>query len=228
MAALDRHSEQSTQTRERLLDAALIEFSKRGFEAASTRTIAKLAQCHQPQINYHFASKEALWEATVNRLFAELQVEIGFIDRIADPSDRFEEMLRRFVMFAARRPELNRIMVAEAMTDGPRLRWLVENYSRAAYSQVLANWREVRQSGQGVDIDDRLVYHLFIGASSLLWANAPEAKLLDPSLVATDESVLMAHADAMVTFFLPGKLDKLHRSHKKTSSASLRRKPKTT
>jgi TetR/AcrR family transcriptional regulator len=203
MAKPDRHSEQSLLTRTRLLDAALIEFSRNGFEAASTRTIAKLAQCHQPQINYHFASKEALWEATVSRLFTELETEVAFMDRIDDPGDRFEHMIRRFVVFAARRPELNRIMVAESMNDGPRLHWLVDNYARTAYDRVLTTWREVRASGAGVAIDERLVYHLFIGAASLLWANAPEAKLLDASLVASDESVLQAHADAMVSFFLP-------------------------
>jgi TetR/AcrR family transcriptional regulator len=203
MAAPDRHEEQSALTRERLLDAALTEFSARGFDGASTRTIAKLAQCHQPQINYHFASKEALWEATVTRLFAELENEVAFIDRITNPTERFEQMIRRFVVFAARRPELNRIMVAEAMTDGPRLRWLVDNYARTAYGRILSNWREVRASGNGANIDERLVYHLFVGASSLLWANAPEARLLDASLVPTDESVLVAHADAIVAFFLP-------------------------
>jgi TetR/AcrR family transcriptional regulator len=203
MADLDRHEEQSSLTRERLLDAALIEFSKRGFEAASTRTIAKLAGCHQPQINYHFASKEALWEATVTRLFAELESEVALLDQIDNPTQRFEHMIRRFVLFAARRPELNRIMVAESMTDGPRLHWLVDNYARSAYGRVLTNWREVRASGAGANIDERLVYHLFIGAASLLWANAPEAQLLDASLVSTDESVLAAHADAIVSFFLP-------------------------
>jgi TetR/AcrR family transcriptional regulator len=203
MAEADRHEEQSALTRERLLDAALVEFSKRGFEATSTRAIARLAKCHQPQINYHFASKEALWEATVSRLFAELAAETALLDRIEHPTERFEHMIRRFVVFAARHPELNRIMVAEAMADGPRLHWLVDNYARVAYKRIRKNWRELRSVGDGADIDERLVYHLFVGASSLLWANAPEARLLDASLVATDESVLTAHADAIVAFFLP-------------------------
>ncbi len=202
---VDRHQEQSNQTRDRLLDAALVEFSKNGFEAASTRTIASLARCHQPQINYHFASKEALWEAAVGRLFDELAHEVAFLDRIDDPVQRFEAMIRRFVLFAARRPELNRIMVAESMTDGPRLRWLVDNYAHAAYQRVLTDWRLVKAAGHGADVDERLVYHLFVGASSLLWANAPEAQLLDPSLIATDESVLHAHADAVVSFLLPSR-----------------------
>jgi len=58
--------------RERLLDAALAEFGAKGFDGASTRAIAQRIGAHQPQINYHFASKEALWTAAVDHLFAEL------------------------------------------------------------------------------------------------------------------------------------------------------------
>ena len=46
--------------RARLLDAALIEFGAKGFAGASTRAIARRVDTHQPQINYHFASKRAL------------------------------------------------------------------------------------------------------------------------------------------------------------------------
>jgi TetR/AcrR family transcriptional regulator len=203
MNPTDRHEQQSMLTRERLLDAALLEFSANGFEGASTRSIAKRAGCHQPQINYHFDSKEALWEATMTRLFLEMGAEFTSIDSIGDPIVKFETMLRTFVHYAARRPELNRIMVAEAMTQTPRLKWIVENFSRDAYERVLGMWREVRALGAGIEIDERLVYHLFIGAASLLWANAPEAQLLDPSISAHDPAVINAHADALVHFFLP-------------------------
>ena len=57
-----------------LLDAAAVEFAAHGFEGASTRRIAERAGAHQPQINYHFASKEQLWRATVDHLFALLVV----------------------------------------------------------------------------------------------------------------------------------------------------------
>lgn len=203
MNAADRHEQQSMLTRERLLDAALLEFSTNGFEGASTRSIARRAGCHQPQINYHFASKEALWEATMTRLFLEMGAEFTPIDSIGDPIVKFETMLRTFVHYAARRPELNRIMVAEAMTQTPRLKWIVENFSRDAYERILTMWRDVRAAGAGAEIEERLVYHLFIGAASLLWANAPEAQLLDPSISAHDPAVINAHADALVRFFLP-------------------------
>ena len=49
--------------REALLESALVEFGAKGFDGASTRAIASRVQAHQPQINYHFESKTALWTA---------------------------------------------------------------------------------------------------------------------------------------------------------------------
>jgi TetR/AcrR family transcriptional regulator len=190
-------------TRERLLDAALIEFSERGFDGASTRNIARRAGCHQPQINYHFDSKEALWEATMSRLFAEMAVEFESLDSITDPVVKFETVIHQFVRYAARRPELNRIMVAEAMAQTPRLKWIVDNFSSDAYQRILEIWRDVRAAGHGADIDERIVYHVFIGAASLLWANAPEMQLIDPSISADDSNMVQSHVDALVSLFLP-------------------------
>ena len=47
----------STVTRASLIEAAVHEFAAHGFDGASTRAIAMRAGVHQPQINYHFASK---------------------------------------------------------------------------------------------------------------------------------------------------------------------------
>ncbi len=70
--ATRRRQARATATRTALLDAALQEFAAHGFEGASTRTIAAAAGTHQPQINYHFDSKEELWKAAVDHLFDRL------------------------------------------------------------------------------------------------------------------------------------------------------------
>src|SRR5271163_2700117 len=58
--------------REALLESALVEFGAKGYDGASTRAIALRVEAHQPQINYHFESKEALWAASVDHLFGLL------------------------------------------------------------------------------------------------------------------------------------------------------------
>jgi len=51
------------QTREALIEAAIDVFGRDGFNAASTRSIAKLAGVNQALIGYHFGGKEALYLA---------------------------------------------------------------------------------------------------------------------------------------------------------------------
>ena len=46
----------------------LAEFAAKGFDGASTRAIAEHVNAQPPQINYHFDSEEALWEAAVEHL----------------------------------------------------------------------------------------------------------------------------------------------------------------
>ena len=61
-----------TDIRAALLESALVEFGTKGFDGASTLAIARRVEAHQPQINYHFQSKEALWTTAVDYLFGLL------------------------------------------------------------------------------------------------------------------------------------------------------------
>jgi len=197
--------------RVRLLEAALAEFGAAGFEGASTRAIARRVGAHQPQINYHFASKDALWTAAVDHLFAELGRAMAGLDPerslrgdggIAALAADFADVIRRFVRFAAAHPDLNRIMVHEATTASRRLAWMTERHVRPLYDRMRPLWRRLRAAGVAAPIDDRLFHYVLVGAASLLYVNAPEARMLtgvDP----TSRRWVEAHADALVATLLP-------------------------
>ena len=69
-----RHkAEAMRNARGRLLDAAEKLFAERGFEATSVRDITAEAKCNLAAVNYHFGSKEDLYEATFVRLARELR-----------------------------------------------------------------------------------------------------------------------------------------------------------
>jgi len=203
-----RRQARAEGTRQALLDAALVEFSEKGFEAASTRAIARMAGSHQPQINYHFESKEELWRAAVDHLFAQLDDLLG--DQLAQVGDSgtgsarddLAAFIRAFVHTVAELPVLNRIMVREAISDSERLRWIVERHTRPRFAEIVGAWRAV-QGETGVNgMDEAVFYYSLIGATSLAYANAPEARLLgsDPS----KPDFVIAHAEAVVRMFLPG------------------------
>lgn len=195
--------------RQLLLESGLQEFATKGFDGASTRSIARRVDAHQPQINYHFASKEALWEAAVDHLFGLLGDAVGPIpsgDELDEPADlaaAFAERIRRFVRFAADHPELNRILVHEATDDTERLRWLVDRHVRPLYKSITSIWDRLREAGIAAPIASESVHYVLVGAASLPFVNAPEARLLTGS-EPTHPTWVEAHADGIIATLLPG------------------------
>lgn len=194
--------------RSQLLESALVEFGAKGFDGASTRSIAERVDAYQPQINYHFESKEALWIAAVDHLFGELVSALGPLPT-ADDGDptalagEIAEVIRRFVRFAARHPELNRIMVHEATADSNRLRWMVDAHVRVFYDQFVALWARLLEAGIAAPVEPTVIHYVVVGAASLPFVNAPEARLLTGD-EPTDPRFVERHADGIVAMLLPG------------------------
>ncbi len=199
-----RQQARATATRSALLDAALTEFAAHGFDGASTRRIAASAGTHQPQINYHFDSKESLWQAAVDHLFERLddsvRVHLGEREPTWGTREGFAANIHAFVRAAAGLPELNRIMVQEATIDSDRLHWIVDRHTRPRFEVVTSQWRRLRAEAEVADIDEVVLYYALVGAASLAYVNAPEARLLGHDTLS--DSFISAHADALVTMFL--------------------------
>src|SRR5438045_829785 len=127
-------------TRERILSAALDLFSERSFEGATTREIAARAGVTQPLLNYHFKSKDALWRAAVdtlfNTLFEALSARVEGL-RGVDELTVTRLIVREFIFFSARHPQLHRIITQECKVDGPRMDWLVEQHIRPMYDATV-------------------------------------------------------------------------------------------
>ena len=199
-----------TDIREALLQSALVEFGAKGFDGASTRAIAGRVQAHQPQISYHFASKEALWTAAVDYLFGRLRERMrGVIP--ADPNGMivsqlataFADGIRRFVEFASEHPELNQIMVHEGTAASDRLAWMAKTHVKPFFDGIRPAWQILRNAGVAAPIDYDIVYYLLVGGASLPYVNSAEVRLLtgrDPR----DPTWIAAHANGLISILLPG------------------------
>jgi TetR/AcrR family transcriptional regulator len=202
MAQAPRSRRSREDIRAVLLESALVEFGERGFDGASLRAIAEGADAHQPQLNYHFGSKEGLWEAAVDHLFGLLTSAMDGVPT-GDPAEAFAEVVRRFVRFAAAHPELNRIIVHEATAPSERLDAMTNRHVRPLYDATRALWRELQAAGVAAPIDERILHYVLVGAASLLYVNAPEARLLigdEP----TAPAMVERHAEDLVATLLPG------------------------
>ena len=72
--SMQRRSEHVAQTRERILDAALELFSKRGAQATTMNDVARRADVSPTTVTNHFPTNESLIEAVIDRVLADVQV----------------------------------------------------------------------------------------------------------------------------------------------------------
>lgn len=196
--------------REALLESALVEFGAKGFDGASTRAIARRVDAHQPQINYHFESKAALWAASVDYLFGLLAEALaGVIPAkltgldVSHLAAAFAEGIRRFVGFAAAHPELNQIMVHEGTAASGRLAWMTQTHVKPFFDGIRPGWQMLRDAGVAAPIDHEILYYVLVGAASLPYVNAPEVRLLTGRDPISSEWI-RAHGDGLVAILLPG------------------------
>ena len=201
-----RTQRRSLETRDRLLEAALPIFAARGFEGATTREIAKRAGVALAALPYHFETKEALWRAAVDRIFerlAESFSERALTLGAADSRTRLRALLREFVEFAARHPELHRFMLQEGTEPSARLAWLVERHVRPLYERFCALVADAQQRGLAPPGRPEHLYYAMVGAASMPYAMAPEFRLLsrkDPHA----QRLVEDHLDCLIALFLPG------------------------
>jgi AcrR family transcriptional regulator len=97
----------TVSTRDRALDAALVSFAARGYEATSLDDVAGEVGVSKQAILYYFASKPILLDAVIDRSAAELAAALeSALTRAGEGWDRVEAVVRSVFRLALRRPEL--------------------------------------------------------------------------------------------------------------------------
>jgi TetR/AcrR family transcriptional regulator len=188
-------------TREKILAAALDLFSELSFDGATTREIARRAGVTQGLLNYHFSSKDELWCAAVDGIFAELGDALDTRAhglRGVDELTTAHLVIREFVHFSAKHPQLHRIITQECKTDGPRMDWLVERHVRPRFEQTTAMFARLVRDGHVPDIPVVHLYYILTGAAPSMFVLAPEFRRLS-GLEPNAADVIEAHADAVIT-----------------------------
>lgn len=188
-------------TRDAILSAALDLFSERSFEGATTREIATAAGVTQPLLNYHFRTKDELWQAAVDGLFASLTTALAERSaglRGVDELTSAQLLVREFISFSAHNPQLHRIITQECKADGPRMDYLVERHIRPIYDAVAEQFARLTERGHLPPIAPAHLYYILTGAGPTMFVLGPECRRLT-GLDPTSEDVIEAHADAVIS-----------------------------
>jgi AcrR family transcriptional regulator len=156
--------------RDAILDAALDEFSARGFAATRLDDVAKRADVAKGTIYLHFKDKESLFQELIRSKMAPV---VGTLEATfaADLPLRMviDKAIDVFVreVYGSHRKHLIRLII----TEGPRFPALAEFYYREVLSRILKSVRGLlrRALERGELADDTLIrFPQLIGAPGII------------------------------------------------------------
>ena len=109
--------------RARIVKAAIDEFASRGFKGASMDAIAARTHTTRALINYYFGSKEKLYIAVLERVYAEIrEAETGLdLDHLG-PADALRRIVEFTYNYYLTHEGFVRLVVAENQARGRHLR----------------------------------------------------------------------------------------------------------
>jgi AcrR family transcriptional regulator len=182
--------------RQRLIEAAEIEFSQKGFDGASVLAIARRAGVKQPLLNYHFGNKEGLWRAVVENAYVETIRYWMHADAAIDgaaPLSRLRALLRAFAVINILHPAAHSLVFMEVTQAGPRLDWLVNTYMRPFHQALDAVVAECTAAGL---LKTYPVEHASIMMTGMLTAVQAAAHLVERIYGAAPMTAAQAEAHA--------------------------------
>ncbi len=159
----------SAKRRDAILNAALDEFSSRGFEGARLDDVARRAGVAKGTIYLYFRDKEMLFQELVRTMLTPLVGTIeamGEVDvSVTEMADRIADLFVREV-YETRRKDVVRLMISE----GRRFPKLAEFYYHEVLSRIVAAVRKVlrRAVARGEIPEGLAQYPQIIAAPAIL------------------------------------------------------------
>src|SRR6478735_5867429 len=157
--------------RDEILDEATRLFAERGYEGASMADLAEAVGMRKASLFYHFASKEVLYSAVIDRLLVSMA---DAISRAAAMEGSFEERLDALVdevtFVLGDQPFAARLLVREVMDWGPVIRGTLADSMMTVLSAAKAFIEGGQKEGVFALGDANQIIHSWLGVGFLPFA----------------------------------------------------------
>ena len=206
-------------TASRILEVALDQFSRLGFERVTMAGIAEAAKVSQPTLHYHFQDKEHLWRSAMLAVGAVIAEEERLMAAARDASaiTQLRMAMRLFLQISWKHPALGRIVALEGMAGGERLAWLDQHLIGPRNRRLASIAREALAAGDlKAYPPEQLVITLQTGAVGVINL-APLMKAtfdIDPETPAARA----AHDEMILEALLGGFLTEKSRNSRRTTT----------
>jgi TetR/AcrR family transcriptional regulator len=152
------------QNEAKILAAAEKVFAERGFAAATTSAIAKLAGMPKANLHYYFRTKQALYTRVLDEILALWIETAEAIRPEADPKKALSDYIAAKIDFSRSRPQASKVFANEILHGAPRVRRRLKGDLKTwleAKSAVIEGWIA---AGRMAKVEPK---HLFF----IIWAS---------------------------------------------------------
>ncbi|MGD0529986.1 MAG: TetR/AcrR family transcriptional regulator [Polyangiaceae bacterium] len=201
---MNNAAEQAKPRKEEILDVATRLFAERGYEGTSMNDVAERVGMRKASLFYHFATKDALYEAVLDRLVVSLQaaLEAIYVSSGTFP-DRLDAITETVVTLLSSHPYAARLLLREAMDWGPVIRGKLLERILLVLEAGAAWVHAGQEQGAFVEGDAKQLVLSVVGLHFLPFALGQLVEkytgqdAFDPSFVAARTTALKAQVKAM-------------------------------
>jgi AcrR family transcriptional regulator len=191
--------------KEEIIEVATALFAERGFEGTSMSDVAGRVGVRKASLFYHFDTKDALYEAVLDRIVAQVGASLSaayqgggtLVERLEGAADAVSALL-------SERPVAARLLLREAIDWGPIIRGKLLGTVLGVLEAGAAFLQEGQRQGVFVEGDPRQLVLTALGAHLVPFALVQLVERyvgvdpFDPTFVAARRSALRAQVRAMV------------------------------
>lgn len=196
-------TKKGNDTRQRIVDTAVILFARKGFAATGLRELAKEAEVNLAMINYFFGSKKGLLKAILDTFFS------GYVslvqNHLSGPEDP-EEKIRHFIHHATEYFGANRDTLIIVLTELPHEDSEITEYKAGWVKKMMTVIRDEicapLKETHGIDIPPVVIGPLLVSMMSSRFLFSPVIETVNPP--GLKEEFLDKYPDLVAGIFLKG------------------------
>ncbi len=200
---------EASGTEQRIFDAALEVFARKGRDGARMQEIADHAEINRALLHYYFRSKSQLYEAVFAHGFKQF---ISGLSQSLRAEQSFEDALRTFVHgymdYIHGHQDMARLMLNECLCGGP----ILETYLSAAMTKrdefpglmMEDRIRASSAAGEIRDVDPEHTMLTIVSACLFPFVAVPTVRLFHPEVVEDFDAFVEARKQHVVDLLLRG------------------------
>jgi TetR/AcrR family transcriptional regulator len=175
-------AERADQTRARILDAAVRQFSASGLAGARTEQIAEEAGVNKALLYYYFKSKEDLYAAALEFVFDGVRTSsLALLEAGASAGERFLQIVLNHFDRSYSYPALQSLMHQEMVRlhrgEEHRMEQMAEKFFRPMWVKLEEVLEEGIASGELIRVDPAQMRYAALGANLFYFLSAPLTRL---------------------------------------------------